>query len=431
MYEIKNYSLYGLSVFLLACFLALAQVTVPCAWATDAPSSGKTSTSVSTPSQSTSSGKLMTLSTRSSVPASVARAYARLANADFDLVERFCKQNIKAKRDLVNSLELLTLARIYKEESAFDAGVSAYRAAPNDAHIVATTAMSAFYALKLTDAIRYADEALLLDRNEPRARAIVALTTEIQRGASSLESSEIFSSESSNLEDELSRLMADAPCNFDVLLLAGSRVSLGRSRIAPKAYAQMISCFPGQALAFFRRGIYKARTDDHRAALIDFAKVLALNPACEYAHKWSAMSLQRLANWKTAIDEWSKFLLVVQNDAWAYEARAECFKELGMMELALKDYDKALLVRVPESNKPSFNWQVLWTHVSATERGDILRCCRSHAEQLMLAGKRTQALAEIDKFCRAFRDEPDFVRLKHAMEAEGSKMNAAGKRSSH
>lgn len=96
-----------------------------------------------------------------------------------------------------------------------------------------------------------------------------------------------------------------------------------------------------QAESTFRRGNAKANLGQVDAALVDYRRVMDLDPAHFEAHRNADRILSRQLRWDDCIDVWNRYLRVVPRDPEGYYERAGSFYKKGDLDASRADLKRA------------------------------------------------------------------------------------------
>lgn len=117
------------------------------------------------------------------------------------------------------------------------------------------------------------------------------------------------------------------------------------------AFSQAISLTPEFTIAYYNRGnIFAKHLGQYQESIMDYDKVLELNPAYIKAYNNRGLSYSRLGSHQLAIRDYDKAIELNPGYTVAFINRGLSYSKLNNFEMALQDYNKALELK-PEYAK--------------------------------------------------------------------------------
>jgi tetratricopeptide (TPR) repeat protein len=119
---------------------------------------------------------------------------------------------------------------------------------------------------------------------------------------------------------------------------------LHRQNRLPEAlalYDQLVDKGPPDAEVTYYRGNARAASGQHDLALVDYRRVMDLDPAHFAAHLNTDRILSRQRRWDDCIDVWNRYLRVVPRDAEAYYERGGSHFRKGDVAQSILDLKRS------------------------------------------------------------------------------------------
>jgi tetratricopeptide (TPR) repeat protein len=116
------------------------------------------------------------------------------------------------------------------------------------------------------------------------------------------------------------------------------------------ACAALIEAGTDLAPSHFRRAYARAELGDHRGALDDWNKVIALSPQSHAAFNNRGNALGQLGQHLEALASFAKAIQLKPGYGPAYAGRGNAMRQLGKLDAALADFTKAIELKPPVPN---------------------------------------------------------------------------------
>ena len=107
-------------------------------------------------------------------------------------------------------------------------------------------------------------------------------------------------------------------------------------------YTEAIRLDPGDAEAYYNRGVIYAHKGDYDAAVADYTEAIRLDPGDATAYYNRGFDYGKIGDYPRAIAYYSEAIRLGPGDATAYFARGNAYGEIGDHTRAIADYSEAI-----------------------------------------------------------------------------------------
>lgn len=117
--------------------------------------------------------------------------------------------------------------------------------------------------------------------------------------------------------------------------------SQGNLNGAITLYTEAIELNPDNAEYYYNRGNVCRYVGNYEQAISDFDKAIEINPIYVEAYNKRGLTNYMLKNYAEAVFDFSKAIKIDPNSYDSYVGRCYCYEELGQMDKAKEDVEKA------------------------------------------------------------------------------------------
>ncbi|HMM22658.1 MAG TPA: tetratricopeptide repeat protein [Selenomonadales bacterium] len=110
-------------------------------------------------------------------------------------------------------------------------------------------------------------------------------------------------------------------------------------------YSRAVELDPTMVSAYENRGLLYGLTGQSARAAADFAEVIKLDPEQTEAFYYRGLAYQQSKQYEKAVEDFSKAIEIRPDDAAAYSSRGECYIEQERYESAIADYNQAIALK--------------------------------------------------------------------------------------
>ena len=188
-------------------------------------------------------------------------------------------------------------------------------------------------------------------------------------------------------------------------------------------FDKALNADPTLRLAYYNRAMAKLNLNDYLGAQADLKMWLEYNPEDLEAMLQLGLIDYNLGEYDDAIEILNQVISLNQNYAKAYYFRGLCFKEKGLSEQAIKDFDAAMNHGMHtyelHFSKANLQYQTKQYKGAIDDLTQAIGLNPEHPDAHILRGLIYQILGEDDKACTDFRKACQLGSQRGCMESEG------------